>query len=879
MQKTIIFLLIFYFAGMTYIATGHEQTGVQLFRSIDEVPHHEDFSDADLPDLPDDWSKIVQTSSTGGIDTHNFGGPNSPPNHVRFRNMVDINAQLILISPKVNLDLSQLRVRFFSKSQIGQNNAIEIGTIADPNNLPSYNHLQTFDLTTDYQEFTYSFVDYDGDHEYIAFRADLPELIETIYFDDFLLEDIPDSPIMLVTPEQHDFGQVQTGNISAQQDFTITNTGEGVLVLEPEDITLAGSDPLSFLLDNLAETVELHGGESTFVSVSFSPDFEGEHNAYLDIDGFEVPLAGEGIDATITDFPWIEDFTGTESGNIPIGWIRDSNNWRVTNTDGAGGQPPELRFIWNPVVTGKFYVYTPQMNTSGYDELMLSFKHHVNNYADPGEYTLSVWIIDQEDEHLVIEWVDPENIPAEEYWTILNSDDHAIGNDNIRLAFLFDGYSGDIRDWHLDDIMIAVAPDMYVVNFWVKENSPGQPPIEDAEIVFDAYVDDIFTDENGLASIQLIDGTYSATINRAGYESEEVVFNVDGQDKDIDIFLTDLITVPVNLHVDTESVENGEALFSWEHPADDPYKTFVSYNIFLDDPDEPYDSTEAQEYLFSGLETGEYTAGVQAIYTTGSSDIATIGFDLEVIDIPVMDIPWSEDFEGVNTGDIPEGWIRTAENWAVINTSNAGGEPPEMRFYYLPATEGTLYLRTPFLNTNGMEEAWLSFRTYINNFDTPGIYSLKIVSIAEGEEYLIHEWQDPEDIPAHLSTHTLTSHEHGIGSDSLQLAWIFEGNTSDIIWWNIDDILVSDENDTGISQYDEPAFKVYPNPAIDHIQIVHDDIMLNVKLLNMMGREIMEVKPGTKNHTIDISAMQPGFYLLQVKTSGGSFTGRVHIIE
>ncbi len=770
-------------------------SGEGIDPTITEIPYEQDFSEFSPPDLGFGWSKIVQTTSTGGIESISTGGPNSPPNHIRFQNMIDAGAQLILITPEIALDLSSLRVRFYSKALSGDDNAIEVGTITNPDNIATFTSLETFTVTTSYQEFTYSFADYEGEDTYIAFKAALPDIIRTIYFDDFVLEAIPEVPIMQVSPTTYDFGPIQTGTSSDEQEFTISNQGEGLLVIGPDDIAISGTHAAEFELNNLTETVELAAGESAVIGVTFSPDTEGDKTATLEVDDFDVPLLGEGIDATITEFPYIEDFSGVDSGTIPFGWIRDVTNWRVTNTDYAGGEAPELRFMWSPVIEGEFYIKTPLINTSGFDQMWFSFKHFNNNFADPGPYTLRLVTIDGDEENIIHEWVDPANIPQEEFWTILTQDDHGIGSEELRLAFVFDGNTAGLRDWNIDDVTLKEVPDFYEVTFSVVENSPDEDPIEGAQIALDAYVPDLTTGNDGIALAELPDGTYMATITAAGYEDEQVSFTVDGSDLTVDVLMTDIIEAPYNLEISTHELEPGEALFTWDHDGFNSGKILTGFNVYLDDLNDPLANVEELQYLFTGLETGNYTAGVEAVYTTGTSEVITIEFDLEVIDVPVLELPWEEDFTGTSTGDLPDGWIANAENWGVVNTSNAGGEAPEMRFYFMPEAEGVFYLRSPYLNTGDYDQIYLSFKNFVNNFSDPGEYTLRVLTRVNGEENLVHEWVDPDNIEAHTFSAVLNAEDHGVGSDSLQIVWVFDGNTSDINWWNFDDVFVGEVPD------------------------------------------------------------------------------------
>lgn len=218
----------------------------------------------------------------------------------------------------------------------------------------------------------------------------------------------------------------------------------------------------SFGLHNISEPMELQPDEEVSVNVVFQPMTVGHKEALLKIAGKEVPLSGEGFDATITIFPWLEDFSGVEEFELPFGWSTNAENWYVFNSNHAGGTAPELVFWWQPEQEGRFYVNTPPMRTTGLDSLSIHFRHQVDNFGDPGEYNLQLVSIAGDDEFLVMEWSDPENIPAEEITTRLYRDQHGVGHDQLRLAWIFDGPSNNIVRWAIDEIKVGAEPRLVV---------------------------------------------------------------------------------------------------------------------------------------------------------------------------------------------------------------------------------------------------------------------------------------------------------------------------------------------------------------------------------------------------------------------------------
>ncbi len=62
----------------------------------------------------------------------------------------------------------------------------------------------------------------------------------------------------------------------------------------------------------------------------------------------------------------------------------------------------------------------------------------------------------------------------------------------------------------------------------------------------------------------------------------------------------------------------------------DPLKKVnLEYSVFLNNMEQPLaENITEEEFIFTGLEPGEYVAGVKSVYTSGSSEIATIDFTI-----------------------------------------------------------------------------------------------------------------------------------------------------------------------------------------------------------------------------------------------------------
>ncbi|MES2620006.1 MAG: T9SS type A sorting domain-containing protein [Bacteroidota bacterium] len=83
---------------------------------------------------------------------------------------------------------------------------------------------------------------------------------------------------------------------------------------------------------------------------------------------------------------------------------------------------------------------------------------------------------------------------------------------------------------------------------------------------------------------------------------------------------------------------------------------------------------------------------------------------------------------------------------------------------------------------------------------------------------------------------------------------------------------------TGIDNvFGSQLLKTYPTPAENFLQVAIPDnggTATNMSIHNVLGEEIMQLKPTGKNSKIDVRDLQAGYYLLRVNTTKGILTAR-----
>ncbi|MFC1898454.1 two-component regulator propeller domain-containing protein [Candidatus Cloacimonadota bacterium] len=270
----------------------------------------------------------------------------------------------------------------------------------------------------------------------------------------------------------------------------------------------------------------------------------------------------------------LEDFNG---GVPPAGWYIDGmgqTNWGSSTGNNAGGTGMEIEFSWTPPFNGMSRMCTMAMDTSNMTEIALEFKHCVDDYS--GGYTLGVatstdgttwneaWSI------FPTGAVGPETVNV----NITTAD---VGSATFQMCFYLNGDSYGINYWYIDDVMLTGA-----------EMPTLDPPVNLA-------VDD----ETGLFTWDAPSG---------------------GSDT-----VSELSPTPVK-KVGAPATALGEKVFVdvIDHNVNSS-RELESYNVYLDGV--IVGNTIAIEWMFSDLTNGQtYTAGVEAVYDDGVSDLVAVDF-------------------------------------------------------------------------------------------------------------------------------------------------------------------------------------------------------------------------------------------------------------
>ncbi len=227
-------------------------------------------------------------------------------------------------------------------------------------------------------------------------------------------------------------------------------------------------------------------------------------------------------------------------------------------------------------------------------------------------------------------------------------------------------------------------------------------------------------------------------------------------------------------------------------------------------------------------------------------------FEVEISAYVVDTYLIEEDF----TTWLPEGWETTSSsdqiNWNQNNSNHAGGSAPEARFQYDPATDATQRLISPVINTYEYDMLSLGFRHHIDDFS--GGYTLKLETSPDGGD----TWNELITFPASdmPATWEEVMIENGdASSEHFRIAWTFEGNSWNINYWHVDDVVVA-----GMTQYQE--FAVFQG----HVTLiggaaVAEDVLISADSLqthpDATGWYQLQVPAGTYTLTAELANYIP----------------------
>ena len=238
----------------------------------------------------------------------------------------------------------------------------------------------------------------------------------------------------------------------------------------------------------------------------------------------------------------------------------------------------------------------------------------------------------------------------------------------------------------------------------------------------------------------------------------------------------------------------------------------VKFNVFLNEQEVASEISD-QQYLFTELSSGTYTAGVQSVYASGTSEIVSTAFTIEVEDPdPVYPVTFT-----------------VTDQTESFQALRIKGEMTEPQWADIDLVEDPDHVWSITLDVE------------------PGTYQWGITEDDGSED---GDWL----LPADTNLAFTVDQDGDVSGDT--------GYT--ILEVNVDNISAE-------------SFHIYPNPAREVLHISTASVVEQVRILDVSGRVVFTDQVNSTPYKVDTSGLDNGVYIVQIITEDGISTEKVQI--
>ena len=145
--------------------------------------------------------------------------------------------------------------------------------------------------------------------------------------------------------------------------------------------------------------------------------------------------------------------------------------------------------------------------------------------------------------------------------------------------------------------------------------------------------------------------------------------------------------------------------------------------------------------------------------------------------------------EGFSGTVPPSGWTVDAHatNWKSSGGNVAGGTAPECMFDYNPSFTGLSSLISPVINLTGVTNLKLMFKHSIDHYG--GAYTVGCATRSGGGAWNT-VWSKVNPTGNVTEAVDVTISNANVGASDFQICWFFNGNSYNIDYWYVDDVLL-----------------------------------------------------------------------------------------
>jgi hypothetical protein len=350
--------------------------------SVNALPYTQHWDAVTAPELPFDWSAIVNSTSTTAYVRTSTTSPYSAPNNIQMANSGDANAELYLISPQIHqsIDMQSIRVKAWVRP-ISASYVLEVGVMTNPTDPATFELVQTLTFAnTTYTEHAIPLTTYTGTGRFIAFRHGLGGTYRTFYLDDITFEEIAANDMAAIALNGN-----TTPSVGTPANYTVTVMNNGTATQNTYAVKLFNTDDTE--LGSVAGPT-IAGGETAEVMIPWTPTTEGPTGLYG-----KVVLTGD-INATNDTSPVL---------NVSV---QPEGIMSVTIGDGTEMQGVPWEFYYKNSLFQTLYF----QNELGMFGNITAVSFYNNFTTDLTNMPVKLWMGTTNQEDLSAGWIDPTTL-------------------------------------------------------------------------------------------------------------------------------------------------------------------------------------------------------------------------------------------------------------------------------------------------------------------------------------------------------------------------------------------------------------------------------------------------------------------------------------
>jgi Secretion system C-terminal sorting domain len=77
---------------------------------------------------------------------------------------------------------------------------------------------------------------------------------------------------------------------------------------------------------------------------------------------------------------------------------------------------------------------------------------------------------------------------------------------------------------------------------------------------------------------------------------------------------------------------------------------------------------------------------------------------------------------------------------------------------------------------------------------------------------------------------------------------------------------------TSLQTFDERSISLYPNPVKNTLRIDAPDAITNIAIFNMLGQEVLSLKPNSASISLQTTTLAKGTYIIKANLNGKQAT-------